>query len=63
MKSYNFEVAHGYDVLKGFVEAESKEEAIKKIENEEWNDVYDECDGGWDEPVKGYEIINKSNPT
>lgn len=58
MKSYNFEVAHGYDVLKGFVEAESKEEAIKKIKNEEWDDVYDECDGGWDEPVKEYEIID-----
>lgn len=58
MKSYNFEVAHGYDVLKGFVEAESKEEAIKNIENEEWDDVYDECYGGWDEPVKGYEIID-----
>ncbi len=58
MKNYNFEVAHGYDVLKGFVEAGSKEEAIKKIENEEWDDVYDECDGGWDEPVKGYEIID-----
>lgn len=58
MKTFNFEVAHGYDVLKGFVEAETEEDAINKIENGDWDDVIDENDGNFDEPVKGYEIID-----
>lgn len=33
MKEYRFEVAHGYDILKGFVKAENKEQAVKKIED------------------------------
>lgn len=58
MKTFNFEVAHGYDVLKGFVETETKEDAINKIENGDWDDITDENDGNFDEPVKGYEIID-----
>lgn len=58
MKTFNFEVAHGYDALKGFVEAETEEDAISKIENGDWDDVIDENDGNFDEPVKGYEIID-----
>ena len=58
MKTFNFEVAHGYDVLKGFVEAETEEDAINKIENGDWDDVIDENDGNFDKPVKGYEIID-----
>lgn len=44
MKSYGFEVAHGYDILKGYVTAESKDEAERKILNEEWDDIIDEYD-------------------
>lgn len=56
MKSFGFEVAHGYQILKGYLKAESKEQAIKKIENEEWNDILDEFD--IDECVEGYEVTD-----
>ena len=29
MNSYNFEVAHGYKIFRGYISANSKEEAIK----------------------------------
>ena len=56
MNDYGFEVAHGYNILKGFVRAESKEEAIKKIKNEEWEDIIDEFD--IDELTEGYEVTD-----
>lgn len=48
MKTFNL-----YDVLKGFVRAETEEDAINKIKNGDWDDVIDENDGNFDEPVKG----------
>ena len=34
-----FEVAHGYQVLKGWVDANSKEEAVEKNLNKEWTSI------------------------
>ena len=48
MKTFNL-----YDVLKGFVGAETEEDAINKIKNGDWDEVIDENDGNFDEPVKG----------
>lgn len=56
MKTYGFEVAHGYEVLKGVVDANSKEEAKTKILEEEWEDIIDTYDV--DECTIGYEIID-----
>lgn len=55
MNSYSFEVAHGYEIWKGYVTADTKEEAKQKILNEEWDDIIDEYDK--DELTEGYEII------
>lgn len=56
MNSYGFEVAHGYQILKGYVTAENKGEAKQKILNEEWDDIIDEYDA--DEFTEGYEIVD-----
>lgn len=56
MKEYMFKVAHGYEILKGCVEAISEDEAREKILNEEWDDIIDEFDV--DEFTKGYEIVD-----
>ena len=41
MKVYGFEIAHGYEILKGVVDANSKEEAEAMILKEEWDDIID----------------------
>ena len=56
MKTYGFEVAHGYEVLKGVVDANSKEEAKTKILEEEWEDIIDTYDV--EDCTIGYEIID-----
>lgn len=56
MNSYGFEVAHGYQILKGYVAAENKSEAKQKILNEEWDDIIDEFDT--DEFTEGFEIVD-----
>ena len=56
MKTYGFEVAHGYEVLKGVVDANSKEDAKTKILEEDWEDIIDTYDV--DECTIGYEIID-----
>ena len=56
MKTYVFEVAHGYEVLKGVVDANSKEDAKTKILEEDWEDIIDTYDV--EECTIGYEIIN-----
>ena len=56
MKTYGFEVSHGYEVLKGVVDAISKEDAKTKILEEEWEDIIDTYDT--DECTIGYEIID-----
>ena len=55
MDTYGFEVAHGYEVRKGFVEAESESQARDKILNEDWDDIIDTYD--CNEFTKGYEIL------
>lgn len=56
MKTYGFEVAHGYEVLKGVVDANSKEDAKTKILEEDWEDIIDSYDT--DKCTIGYEIID-----
>lgn len=56
MKTFSFEVAHGYEILKGYVEAETENDARKKILNEEWDDIIDEFDK--DGFTEGYVIID-----
>ena len=56
MNSYGFEVAHGYQILKGYVTAENIREAKQKILNEEWDDIIDEYDT--DEFTEGFEIVD-----
>lgn len=56
MKVYGFEVAHGYQILKGIVSAESKEDAERKILNKDWEDIIDEYDT--DELTVGYEVLS-----
>ena len=56
MKTYVFEVSHGYEVLKGVVDANSKEDAKTKILEEDWEDIIDTYD--IEECTIGYEIID-----
>ena len=56
MKSYGFLLAHGYKIMKGYVDAENKEEAKRKAINEEWDDIIDEDDT--DELTVGYEVTD-----
>ena len=56
MKIYGFEVAHGYEILKGIVDANSKEDAKTKILEEEWEDIIDTYDV--EDCTIGYEIID-----
>lgn len=56
MNSYSFEVAHGYQILFGCVTANTKEEAEKKILNQDWDDIIDEYDS--ETLTEGYEIVD-----
>ena len=56
MKTYGFEVSHGYEVLKGVVDANSKEDAKTKILEEDWEDIIDTYDV--EDCTIGYEIID-----
>ena len=56
MNSFGFEMAHGYQILKGYVTAENIREAKQKILNEEWDDIIDEFDS--ETLTEGYEIID-----
>lgn len=55
MNSYGFLVAHGYEILKGYLEVESEEDAKEKIINKEWNDIIDEYDT--DVFTEDYEVV------
>ena len=56
MKSYGFLLAHGYKIMKGYVDAENQEETKRKAINEEWDDIIDEDDT--DELTVGYEVTD-----
>lgn len=56
MKSYGFLLAHGYKIMKGYVDAENQEEAKRKAISEEWDDIIDEDDT--DELTVGYEVTD-----
>lgn len=53
--TYGFLLHHHSDILKGFVNAYSKESAITKLEEGDWDDVIDEYDT--DDYIEGYEVI------
>ena len=55
MKSFGFTVAHGYEIWKGYLSAESEEKAKERIENEERDDIIDEYDT--DDFTEGFEVI------
>lgn len=55
MKSYGFLVAHGYQTLKGYLDAEDEDDAKEKILNEEWDDIIDEYDTSV--LTVGYEVV------
>lgn len=55
MKSYGFLLAHGYRIMKGYVDAEDQEEAKRLILNQEWDDIIDEDDT--DELTVGYKVV------
>lgn len=56
MRSYGFLLAHGYKIMKGYVDAENQEEAKRKAINEEWDDIIDEDDT--DELTVGYKVTD-----
>jgi hypothetical protein len=56
MSTFGFEVAHGYEIWKGYVTANSKADAKQKILNEEWDDIIDEYDK--EEFTEGYEVLD-----
>lgn len=56
MNIYNFEMAYRYEIWRGYVKANSLEEAKEKILNEEWDDIIDTFD--IDECAEEYEIID-----
>lgn len=56
MDGYMFEVAHGYEVLKGWVDANSKEEAAEKILNKKWTSIRETFEV--DVFTEGYEIVD-----
>lgn len=51
-----FEVAHGYQILKGWIEANSKEEAAEKILNKKWTNIRETFEV--DVFTEGYEIVD-----
>ena len=66
MKTYGFEVSHGYEVLKGVVDANSKEDAKTKILKEEWEDITGYSAESWHiryVGVKAASVIQKENIT
>ncbi len=54
MKSFGFLLAHGYELGKGFVDAETEEDARRKILDREYDDIIDTYE--LDIFHKGYDI-------
>ena len=55
MKHFGFTVAHGYEIWKGYLSAESEIEAEDLIKAEEWDDIIDEYDA--DGFTEGFEVL------
>lgn len=55
MKTYGFLATHGYEILKGYLKAESEDDAKAKIKDEDWEDIIDSYTT--EECVVGYEVI------
>lgn len=55
INTYGFLVAHGYRILKGYLDAENEKDAEIKILNGDWIDIINDYDS--DEFIDGYEII------
>lgn len=58
MGIFNFDVAHGYNKIFGVIRSKTKEEAINKIQNGDWNETIDIYQDEFDEPVEDYDIID-----
>lgn len=57
MKNYSFLLAHGYEVLKGYINnCANVDDAKSRILDEGYNDIIDSFDV--EEFTKGYEIID-----
>ena len=55
MKHFGFIVAHGYELWKGYLSAESQEKAKELIKTQEWDDIIDEY--ATDEFTQGFEVV------
>lgn len=55
MKRFGFTATRGYEIWKGYVTADSKVEAEKLINDEQWDDIIDEYDS--DCFTEGFEVI------
>lgn len=55
MKCYGFLMNHGYTIMKGYVYANSEEEAVRLAESEKWYDIFDEAES--DILAEGYEVV------
>lgn len=55
MKDYGFLVAHGYEIWKGYLHAESEKEILQKVIDGEYGDITDEYDT--DVLTEGYELV------
>ena len=54
MKTFGFLLKHGYDIMKGYVDAETQSEAEEMILNGDYDDIIDEYES--DEFAEGHEI-------
>lgn len=55
MKTFGFLLKHGYDIMKGYVDAETQSEAEKMILDGDHDDIINEYES--DEFTDGYAII------
>lgn len=56
MKIYSFTRTHGYEIEKGFISANNKEEAVRLINKGLHDDIIDTYD--IDDFTEGYELID-----
>lgn len=56
MKHFGFEIAHGYEIWRGYISAVDVDTAKEKILNHEWDDIIDSFDK--DNFTEGYEIAD-----
>ncbi len=55
MKHFGFTVAHGYEIWKGYLSADSESDAKELIKNQNWDDIIDEYDT--EDFTAGFEVV------